>query len=193
MDCRQIKQFLDENFVATGFDLPDDIAGHVKDCGYCRDYYEELISLSASLDPIAEVSMTPDETAQFESGLFEAIEETEIAQPSYVPEGRVFSIARMALAAAAVLLMMVTSFNPDFPAEVAIMQNTEELQLTSVEAEDVALMFDNGDGVLIPSMLEDQSASFLTSQMQPGQAEDILDDVTAEELEWLMENLTMEI
>ncbi len=193
MDCQKVKDFIRDNFMSTGYDLPRDITGHLDECTECRAYLEEMNILGAKLDPIAEISMSPEETIDFETGLNRAIEAADAEQSTYVPENRIFSLTRMALAAAAVLIMMAVSFNSDMTNGLAVLQNMDALQLSQVDTDDMAMMFVNGDSDLLPSLVEDESAAYLTDQIKPGQADDILDAVTAEELEWLMENLTMEI
>lgn len=193
MDCHRIKEFLQENFLATGYDFPAEVMEHLDGCPDCRAYYEELVSLGEKLDPISEISMTPEESMRFESELMPALEAVDPAPTSYVAEGRIFSIARLALAAAAVLVMMVVSNNPDISSGLAILQNVDELQLSQVDDEDMALLFSNGDSDFIPSLFEEESATYITNQLQPGQADNILETISPEELEWLMENLTLEI
>jgi hypothetical protein len=100
MTCLEIKDFLQENFVAAGFDLTPEIKQHFDDCEGCRSYYAEMVSLGDALEPMTDIAMTPEESVHFDIGLHLAIEKFASSQPSYVSEGRIFSIARMALAAA---------------------------------------------------------------------------------------------
>jgi len=193
MDCSRTREFLDENFLAGGYHLPPEVEAHIGDCPECRAAYQEMLALGETLEPLADITMTAEETARFETGLSQAIAETGPRRLSYVPENRIFSIARLALAAAAVLVMMAVAYNPDLPTGLALFQTDDVWQPTNLETEDVALMYADGDTDLLPSPMDDQTADYLTEQLHPAQAEDLLESVTAEELEWLQQNLTLEI
>jgi len=193
MDCSRIKEFLDENFLAGGYQLPSAIEEHIGNCPECKAAYNEMLALGETLGPLADISMTRDEAARFELGMSRVLAEIDIPGPSYVPENRIFSIARLALAAAAVLVMMAVTYNPELPSDLAILQNGDIWQTSRPETEDMARLFASDDTDLLPSPMDDQAANYLTDQIQPAQAEGILESVTAEELEWLQENLTLEI
>jgi hypothetical protein len=152
-----------------------------------------MLLVAEKLASLSVISMTPDETKKFEAGLHKEIESVDSYKSGYVPEVRIFSLARLALAAAAILIMMITSYNPDFPATPALVEGVDQWKPTGIETEDVAIMFANGESDLLTPVLDDESVSCLTRGLQPGQAEDILESVTPEELNWLLENITMEI
>lgn len=193
MDCSRIQEYLDENFLAGGYHLSVAIEEHIGKCPECKAAYEEMLALSRTLDPLVNIAMTADEAARFESKMARAMAEIDYVKPSYAPENRFFSIARLALAAAAVLIIMAVTRDPDFSTGLAILQNADTWQSSRLETEDMALLFANGDSDLLPSPMDDQAVDYLTDQIQPAQAESILESVTAEELEWLQENLTLEI
>ena len=140
MDCRYTIEYLEENFLASGYNLPPEITEHLEECHDCRTHYEELSALSDSLSPMADLVMTPDEAVRFEGNLAEAIEAADRPLTSYVPENKIFSIARLALAAAAVLVIMVVSYGPDFSSTLALWENTDDWQLSQINTEDMALL-----------------------------------------------------
>ena len=193
MDCQKVKEFIRDNFVLSGYDLPPDISGHLDQCSECRGEWEAMNILGEKLHSLSEISMSREETANLEAGLNRALAAMDARPSSYAPEARIFSLARMALAAAAVLIMMAVSFGPDMPSGLAVLQNMDALQLSQVETDDMAMLLVNGESDMLPSLVDEESATYLTTQVKPGQVDDILETATPEELEWLMENLSMEI
>jgi hypothetical protein len=190
MNCARVTNFLEENFVSTGFDLPEEVQEHVDDCVRCRAYFKKLVSLGEKLEPMSDMAMTADEAARVHAGLDRALEAVKSPLSSYIPENKIFTITRLAMAAAAVLLMMMVSLNGDFPSGTGLLQDIDDFELNSFETEDLAGLFDTD---AIPSLIEGDSASYITDQIRPGQADDILETLTPEELEWLMDNLSVEI
>jgi hypothetical protein len=192
MECRQIKIYLEENFLVSGFDLSEEISAHLDECRECRNYYEELVTLGNSLIPMNEIAMVRDESKRFEENLAKALEAVDNVDPASISENRIVSLARLALAAAAVLVIMVVSYNPQFSSKIALLENTDAWQPSNVESEDMAQLIINGDTEAL-SVFSDESVVYLTETIPPRQAEVILESVTTEELEWLMENMSMEI
>jgi hypothetical protein len=193
MDCHRIQEYLEDNFLATGYELPAGIREHLDDCGECRSFYEEMLSLGEYLSPISDIAMTADETIRFETGLMEAIEAVDRPGKTYAPEKNIITVARMALAAAAVVVMILVSYNPDKPAGLAILNNSNAWQLAQISTEDMTPLLVNGGSEILPSVVDDQSAAYLTEQIQPWEADNILETMTSEELDWLQKNLTLEI
>lgn len=193
MNCERVTNYLEENFVATGFDLPDDIREHIDACDRCRAYFGELVSLGDILEPMADIALTPDEVIRLNADLDRSIDAAETSRSSYTSESRIFTLTRLAMAAAAVMLIMMVSLNGEFRSGSGLLQDIEELSIGSVESENLAGLFTNGDVEALPSLVEGDSASYITGQVQPGQADEIFETLTREELEWLMENLSVEI
>lgn len=193
MTCTRIKEYIQELFVSGGFELPQEIKEHLDSCHECRAFAEDLTALSRTLAPLGDIALTAEEAARLEADL-SALFSAEARKPVAVsPEGKIAAIARMALAAAAVLILMMMPWDPDFPSQVNFMPNTDDLHLTRIDEMDMASLFTDGETDLLPSIVDNQSAVYLTDQVQPGQADDILEKLTPEELEWLMENVSMEI
>jgi hypothetical protein len=193
MDCHRLREYLENNFLAAGYELPAGIKEHLEACSQCRAFYEEMLSLGEYLSPISDIAMTADETIRFETVLMEAIEAAEQARKNYVPEKNIFSVARMALAAAAIVVMMLVSYNHNRPSGLAILDNSNAWQLAQISTEDMTPLLVNDDSDIFPSVVDDQSAAYLTEQIQPWEADNILETATSEELDWLQKNLTLEI
>jgi len=193
MDCGEVKEFLNENFLVTGISLPGDLERHIESCEDCRRYYDELVGLGNRLAPLSDISMSAAETVEFETRLENSIDNLEVTEPVLSDESRIYSILRLTLAAAAVFLITVVSFKSDFPAATAVFQDGEQWQLSRVESDDLAVFFSNGDSDLIPALVDGGSADYLTSRIPSDQAYGLLETATEEEMEWLMENFSMEI
>jgi predicted anti-sigma-YlaC factor YlaD len=189
MNCEQVKNWLTDNFTVGGMETTGEIAAHLDECADCRAYAEELAALSAELAPLTDISMTAVESAELDAAM----------QTIAIPDGRIqrkkrlFSIVRIATAAAAMILIVMVSFrsnpvNSSYP-----IYNVDDFELTGTSVSDLAPLFVDNGGDLLPSMVDQQAVTYLTEQVDPAQAEDILESATSEEINWLMKNYSMEM
>jgi hypothetical protein len=174
MKCDEAKAILDENLTATGF----------------TDHTKRLTDL---FDPLKDITLTDTESAVLEGRLHHAVDEADSLDAPYSRKNKISSITRLVFSAAAALVIMLISFNNDPPAQLAINQRFNEIQLTQLSDNEILQLLMNGDADLLPSIVDQNSASYLTDQISPGQAEDIFETATTEELEWLLSNFNLEI
>jgi hypothetical protein len=91
------------------------------------------------------------------------------------------------------ILIVMVSFrsnpvNSSYP-----IYNVDDFELTGTSVSDLAPLFVDNGGDLLPSMVDQQAVTYLTEQVDPAQAEDILESATSEEINWLMKNYSMEM
>lgn len=193
MNCDHVKEWLTDNFTVSGIEPAGEIAAHLEQCAECRKYAESLAALSAGLSPVAELSMTETESGR----LLEAVEA--IMQTAAIPnrlsrrKRNIFSVVRMATAVAAMILIVAVSFRSSSVDTSYPIYNLDDFELTGTSTQDLAPLFVNGSSDLLPSMVDQQAANYLTDQVDPAQAEDILESATSEEINWLMKNYSMEM
>jgi hypothetical protein len=184
-----------EHFVADGLDLSPDIQRHLDDCPECHKVYDELIALADMLAPLERIEMTTEESAKMITAL-----DREIAKAppgGLAPSGdrRIMSIFRTALAAAAVVVMVLASasFNNKFPSSPTVFEAADDMMLSQVTSDDIATLVDSDETDLWTRMIDDESATYLTEVASAPQIDYVIDDISAEELEWLTENYSMEM
>jgi predicted anti-sigma-YlaC factor YlaD len=193
MNCRDIKEWLTDNFTATPLETTDEIAAHLDECPDCKAYFEGLLSLSAAIAPLADISMTDEESARLDEALNVAMQTAVVPDRQSRRKRTIFSIVRVATAIAAMFLIVTVSFHTNSVDTTWPVYNIDDFELTGTSVQDLAPLFVNDNGDLLPSMVDQQSATYLTDQIDPAQAEDILESETSEEIEWLMKNYSMEI
>lgn len=193
MKCHEAKEWLTDNFTSGRTETADEIAAHLDECADCRAYYEELLSISAALSPLEDISMTDAESARFEETLNAAIQAVALPDRQSRRKKTISSVVRVATAIAAMFLIVTVSFHTDSIDTARPVYNVDDFELTGTSVQDLAPLFVDDNGDLLPSMVDQQSAAYLTDQVDPTQAEDILESATSEEIEWLMKNYSMEI
>jgi hypothetical protein len=194
MECRSVRQMLDESCSVAGMFLDPDLHGHLETCPECRAYHDRLMELAWVFQPLDEVAMTAAEAERFDAHLQAALTDAGERGPAYATEKKLFSLARVALAAVVVLALGLASYTVTPPENSTITDRFEQLQFPRAAAEEaMPLLFVNGDSDLLPSSVDQTSAAYLTGQVEPGQVFDILDSISTEEYEWLKENLTLEM
>ncbi len=193
MNCEQVKSWLTDNFTVTGIEATSEIAAHLDQCADCRAYAGELAALSAELTPLADISMTAIESAGVEAALDTAMRTMAIPDRRSRRKKNLFSIIRIATAVAAMILIVTVSFRTNSVDTSYPIYNIDDFELTGTSVQDLAPLFVNGNGDLLPSMVDQQAVNYLTDQVDPTQAEDILESATSEEINWLMKNYSMEM
>lgn len=187
MTCVQAKRMMDESFLAGGCHLPPEVEDHLGTCPECRAYYAQLQALGDTLAPLAGIALTPEEEAQLWAAV-EGAAGADVSQEFSSGKTRLFSFTRVLVTVAAVFVLMVIFLKSDIPESPAFVFDVDDLQLTRVEIDDIAPLFVDGDSDLLPSLVDDESAGYLIQRIEPGQADDILEGITAEEIQWLTEN-----
>jgi hypothetical protein len=192
MNCRHVEKWMNDNITSSGIELPDEIRNHVDSCDKCRAYYRELLGLLEKLDGLNSIMLTADESSQLIRKIETAIDHS--AQPDSKQSliRWIATIARPALAVAAVLIITLFS-TPHLPTDSTVSQEMEEVLPSRTGQENLLQLLLNGDLDYLSSLLDQSSISYITDQVKPGQVDDILNDISAEEMEWLMENLKVEI
>jgi hypothetical protein len=193
MNCKQIQDILQERFLATGVELPSEVQTHLEGCAECRSFHEELVALGSRLAPMAEITLTTEESIRLESALRKAMALTTNDAAAFHPRRKRARIIRLATSIAAVVLLVAASVTIDWSPDKAIPHPLDDLDLSGATIEDIAPLFINGESDLVPTVIDGESAFYLTQQVGPGQADDIFENVTSEELDWLMKNLSVEI
>jgi len=193
MRCTQVKERLIEQITAAGIQPPGNIQDHLDACDDCRVYYRELSLLSESLLPLDDISMTAEESAKLEAAVGAVIGSGGRWNTCLKPEKKMYAIVRAAAAMAALVLIVLVVSGKQTADEAMPMYSIDEFDLSHTSAEDMAPLFVNGDQDYLPSLVDEEKAAYLTDQVYPAEAEEILESATTEEIEWLMENYSLEI
>lgn len=193
MNCDHIKEWLTENFTAAGIEPTGEVAAHLEQCPECRAYAEELAALSSELAPLADISMTAFESAGLEAALDAVIQAAAIPDRRSRRKKTIFSVVRIATAVAAMFLIVTVSFHTNSVNTSYPIYNIDDFELTSTSVQDLAPLFENDNGDMLSSMVDQQTVNYLTDQVDPAQAEVILESATSDELNWLMKNYSMEM
>jgi hypothetical protein len=193
MNCKHIQDILQEQFLATGMELPSEMQAHLKGCAECRSFHEELVALSSRLAPMADITLTEEETARLESSLQKAMASTTHDTAVFHPKRKRARIIRLATSIAAAVLLVAASVTIDWSPDQALQHPLDALDFSGATIEDIAPLFINGESDLVPTVIDGESAFYLTQQVGPGQVDDIFENVTSEEIDWLMKNLSVEI
>lgn len=191
MTCANIQILIDESFLTGGIKLSPEVKNHVDSCADCLNYLHEMKALGGKLNLINPIELTEAEADRMMANLSEKIKPRRIA---YRPN--ITSLIRSGLAAAAIIVIsfLARPNNEQTAINFTIEQYWEELQLANLHSDDLSILLINGDDSdYLPSLIDSSEASFLTSQISGGQADEILDDINSEELEWLAQHYAMEM
>lgn len=190
MNCRKVQDELRENFDSSGRDLPSDFQTHLDGCPQCRAYAAELHTVSESLKSLGDLALTAEEVRRLEEGLAKGL----LSEPAPIPvqkkERRLFPILRLAAVVAFIVLLAVHIEEPPGPPEESMLS---EITLDNIDPEILARMFYESGDLEDAAIIDRSLAGYITSQVGYGQADDIFDDLTEEELLWLSEHYTMGI
>ena len=182
MNCDQVREELELSFGAG--ELSDEISRHLTECENCRAYHAELIKLEAGLGDDFDAGFTLAEIEQAVRGVEERI--APVKAKTAVSFGWFRPLVRLAAAA---MIVLVAYGSYEFGksrvditiSESGIMSDSGYGSVTTLlQSDEVTEMDDNMVSVLI-----DEYST--TSRM--GADEALLGDITAEELEYLKENL----
>lgn len=197
MNCSETREFLQIHFTAGGIDLDESVREHLDACPRCKAFYENLSELGSTLAPLADMRLTDEETVEMNAAInrrmaFEPKENTPVgaARPR---KQKIFSIARIMLAAAAVVFMIVISSSPTRIKETAAVDDYSGIEYISISDYDVALLLEDSGVELLPSYIDQASAAYLASQLQPGQVDDLIESLSEEDISWIEENFAVEI
>lgn len=182
MNCNQIREELELSFGAEK--LSDEIAAHLSQCEVCRAYQEQLVQLAVGLGDDEDIDLT---SAEIERAIG-AVEErlTPVITTQVTRLNRWRPVIRFA-AAAMIVLVAYGSYEFGKTRQNGAI-NESELSVGTgygsvtafVQSDDVTEMDDNMVSVLI----DEYSAG-----ARIGADEALLGDITADEMQYLMENL----
>jgi len=197
MNCREIQEQIDIGLLSTGIEITDDIRMHLDTCDECRAYHAEMMALGKQFQALDNITMTPEESAQLLGNLEHVYDQTlypSAVSPglSSIIRGWLTPLVRPAIAAAFVLVIALTSGDGMFNDMVASTK-IDNLQMATIPDEQIVNDLVSQNSSLISDAWDDETASYITQQVEPDQAADILDNLTAEEFEYLMDNYSMEI
>ncbi|MEZ5358649.1 MAG: hypothetical protein R3F48_07420 [Candidatus Zixiibacteriota bacterium] len=198
MTCTETREFLQDHFTSDGISLSEAVRGHIDSCVGCKAFYDELAGLGSTLAPLTELQLTAEEAAEMSAAISRQMTLTPMAVPEIrtqrMKEGKIFSIARILLAAAAVFLMVVISSSPtQYDLKTAVVDEYSGIQYLSVNEYDIAILLDDNANEILPSYVDQTSAAYLASQLQPGQVDYLIESLTDEDIAWIEANFAVEI
>lgn len=191
MNCSEIQKQIDEGVTIAGLEISPEIQTHLESCPGCHAYAGQLEVLATTLEPLSQIMLTGEEVTLIEAGLNRRIDEAPVVR-GFSFRLRLVTVP-LAVAAAVILLFMFWSPANHWIETPTFTSIDDEWSLDAISSEDVMTTLSNGNGDLLPSFIDTKTAAYLTGQMEPGQADDILDGVSDAEMEWLEKNLSLEI
>ncbi|MDD4052203.1 MAG: hypothetical protein PHR28_09950 [candidate division Zixibacteria bacterium] len=192
MNCRDFQSRLDTVMTSDGVKPDEETRAHIESCETCREYHEALIAFVGDAGVLAPESLTAEEAEKLIVGV-----RREIASvPQVATETSIVHLWHWAIrpvAAAALILMVALMPGSRVTSTRSSDQRLQVMSMTEAENSDVMPQFLNGDIDQISRLLDTTSAMYITNQVHPAQAEDILDNTSTEELEYMLTNLSAEI
>ncbi|MCP4566351.1 MAG: hypothetical protein GY841_02090 [FCB group bacterium] len=189
MNCQRVHDALDDGFTSAGIDVAADVHVHLEACAECKAYYDELTAMVELLHPLDNLELTPNESSTLMAGLEKAAERTDRKRPVYQWAA---AILRPAMAVAMVMIIMFSA-GPNLPGLLVLDADMENLEFSQTETEEILSYMINDNVDLVPELIDPGDAAYITGQVTSAQAEDIFDDLSTEEINWLMDNFTLEI
>lgn len=180
MNCEQVQELLELQF--GSHDLPDELSEHLRDCAICEAYQNELAELEQQFGSDADFVLSEDEL-NFAVGAVER-------RTSRSADTNINSLTwfRPLLRVAAVLLVAITFYGTY---QFGLEQGTTDLSDTAAAVNSnggsiMSFYLDNDeveiDETMITVLIDNYSDGYLES------GEVLLGDITAEELEYLLDN-----
>jgi len=170
----------------------DETRTHIESCPAWREYVDSLAAFTDEAGAMTSAALTVEEAEKMVVGIKREI--AAAAQESVDRDGfRIWQWAIRPAAAAALILLvglmpgsrMSTTQNAD--------QQLQVMSMTEAEKTDALPLLLNGDIDQVSRLLDQTSAAYITDQVRPSQVEDILDNTSTEELEYMLTTLSAEI
>ena len=197
MKCREIKEWLELNLTATGIELTPEVREHMGACDDCRAYYNELLKLIEEFEPVSNLTLNEDEAAFLEKNLAEKIDSIPIPVPAEKRRpmwARLTSLVVRPAAALLSILLIASISMKQPPANYISDVGSEVISQNISDTQDLDLVYSGDTDELMQNVLDDDSKiEYFTGQVPTYKAEEILNNMTAEEYQYLMKNLVMEI
>ncbi len=192
MKCSQFRDWLNESLTVQGVKLTEAVGRHIDSCPDCGRYYHELQDLQAKLAPLEQIELTVAEQAKISGKLATSLSASALPQMEAPVRNLSGMFLRPILALAAVLAIAFGSWQNQTHIS-AIKPAVDEMELAGISGQELATIFVNGEIEEISTAIDQTSISYLANQISSRQAEDILEEVTDDEIDWLIDNLDMEI
>jgi predicted anti-sigma-YlaC factor YlaD len=178
MKCDLIKDKLLESFGNT--ELTSDLINHLNECTECRQYYQELLSITDSIRFEEDFYLTQAERERFVAEVDKKIDQHELSKvtditpkwKSYVP------VAAAIVMILGIALVSQLSYLFDSSDQNNITDNNDSLWINIDKSEIEFVNNDNYENVLIDYSSVENSVS----------NDWIIDDVTEEEYQYMLDN-----
>jgi predicted anti-sigma-YlaC factor YlaD len=192
VNCRDFQHRLDLGLTSGGVRPDEETQAHLESCAACREYHEALVAFAGDAGVLAPESLTAEEAEK----LIIAIRREIVAIPQIIIDSspvRWWQWAIRPVAAAALILMVALMPGSRMSTAQSSDQQLQMMSMTEAEKSDVLPQYLNGDVDQISRLLDQTSAAYITDQVHPSQVEDILDNTSTEELEYMLTNFSAEI
>ncbi len=191
MNCRDFQNRLDMAVTSEGVRPDEETKRHLESCVVCREYCEALAALAGDARVLTPESLTALETEE----LVVVIRREIVALPQITDDSSLVHWWQWAIrpvAAAALILMVALTPGSRMTSTQSSGQQLEMMSMAEAENSDVLPFMLNGDIDQISRLLDQTSAAYITNQVHPAQVEDILDNTSTEELEYMLTTLLSE-
>jgi hypothetical protein len=192
MNCRDFQYRLDLAMTSGGVTPDEATRAHLASCATCREYYETLVAFADGVQGLMPESLTAREAERLTLGLRKeiAVLPQNTAEPLFA---HWWQWAIRPVAAAALILLVGLMPTNRISTTRSADQQLQVMSITEAENPDVLPQYLNGDIDQISRLLDQTSAAYITNQVRPSQVEDILDNTSTEELEYMLTNLSAEL
>lgn len=192
MNCRDFQNRLNLAVTSDGVGLDTETTAHIEACPVCREYYEALLVFAGEAKATATESLTSEEAERLATGIARAIADVpQIATKKIVVQ--VWHWAIRPVVAAALILLVGLMPGSRMSSTQHSDQQLQVMSMTEAEKTDALPLLLNGDIDQVSRLLDQTSAAYITNQVRPSQVEDILDNTSTEELEYMLTTLSAEI
>ncbi len=186
MNCDAVKERLLDCFGDP--ELPRELADHIRQCDDCRAEWEKLRALAVQMPPDSDFFLSDAEADRFVVKVAQAISRTEQRGDNEIRNPRItrlftaLSWSRALPTAAAVVLLVGMSLIGQRSQRLATEPST--LSVETVIADEVNIAaYDEPDDDMVSALISKYS-----SEQDYGASEALLNDITEEEFEYLMDS-----
>ncbi len=194
MNRREWEQYIAAAVTADGIELTPELRRVIETDPEAKAYYDELLLLSGRFTPLRHIAITADESESLLAGIEAEIETVASVTPSFAWSGLLKLLWQPAMAAVLLLIIVLLPQMQKSPeiANVAV-TNTVTSVTTDIGETELALLLSDNEVESLSYLLDESTQSYITSQVEPGQAGDIFEQLSDEELQYLAENFTLEM
>jgi hypothetical protein len=196
MKCKEVQKRLEFGLTAEGIDLPEDIRAHVDSCAECSAFLAQLESIGTELGPAQVTGLTAEEEMSLRHGIEErlaAIDNITNVKKRAARWARLIPKVAIPVAAAAALVLAVVMQEEQGVQNGAASGLISPAELDEFTDNELAMVYYDMGNDEENGLIEQAAFSQIAGEIDPLAADDVIESASEEELQWLMDNLSMEM